>query len=157
MEIYDYSSNFGDKTSYGRLSLDKETTLHSDKHTYLDLRKLFVKRDSKIPKKGQLNYVTGGSGTSTLLPLNSLNATLTVLYSIDYIRKILKKKYISNTYSLQHYGINLFPNFLNELSNTIFHMNKIDSSTNQLERFYQYLLKYDPSLSSYSYNNLYVS
>ena len=156
IELYDYSPDINERRSYENLGSERKTNFNVDCYTYLDLRKLFIKPVDKGGKKGCNIDLTGGLGSSTLLPLNSLNATIVILYSIDYIRKILKKKYISNTYTIQHYGVHLFPKFLSELSATLFFMNKNDNKNNQLEKFYQLLLKYEPSLSSYSYKNLYV-
>lgn len=157
IELCDYSPDTTGKMSISNLSCKKETNFYAENFTYLDLRKLFAKPVTKFDKKGLNIDLTGGLGGSTLLPLNSLNATLVILYSIDYIRKILKKKYISNTYTIQHYGVHLFPQFISELSTTIFFMKKTDVQSNQVEKLYQLLLKYEPSLSSYTYKNLYVS
>lgn len=157
MELYDYSPDSTERKSYSNLSSEKETNFNGESYTYLDLRKLFANNTCKMTKKGLASNLVVSSSSPILLPLNSLNAILVMLYSIDYIRKILKKKYISNLYTVQHYGISLFPKFLSELSATVFYMNKNDNQKNQLEQFYQLLLKYEPSLSSYTYQNLYVS
>ena len=157
MEIYDCTSETIEKRSSEDLTVDKETIYGGLGNTYLDLRKLFVKRETKKPKKGKNIDLQGCPSASALLPLNSLNNTLVVLYSIDYIRKTLKKKYVCNNYSQQHYGVNLFPNFLTELSATVFQMNKGEDSSQQFEKFYQLLARYDPAISSYRYNNFYVS
>ena len=135
---------------------DKETKFNAPNVTFLDLRKLFNKRVKEDNKKGYKINLTGKLGSSKLLPLNSLMASLTIFYSIDYIRKILKKKYLSNSYTVQHYNINLFPNFLHELSKTIFLMNKDGINSDQIEKNYLLLLKYEPSLSIYSYQNFHV-
>lgn len=156
IELYDFSPESFEWRSISNLYSEKETTFNGENFTYLDLRKLFVKPIEKTVVKGVKIDLTGGLGSPALLPLNSLNASLVILYSIDYIRKILKKKYISNLYTIQHYGVQLFPKFLSELSTSIFAMNKKVDQTNQLERFYQLLLKYEPSLSNYTYKNLYV-
>lgn len=156
IELYDYSPDANDRKSSSKLYSEKETNLNEENFTYLDLRKLFVKPVEKTLKKYNNIDITGKIGSSSLLPLNSLNTSLVILYSIDYIRKLLKKKYIGNVYTSQHYGVSLFSKFMNELSATIFFMNKADVHTDQLEKFYRLLLKYEPSLSSYTYKNLYV-
>lgn len=157
MELYDCALETIEKRSSEELAVDKETIYGAPRNTYLDLRRLFVKSEAKKPKKGKNIDLRGCPGASALLPLNSLSNTLVVLYSIDYIRKLLKKKYVCNNYSQQHYGVNLFPNFLAELSATVFQMNKGEDLGSQFEKFYQLLVRYDPAISSYRYNNFFVS
>ena len=145
-----------ERRSYSSLCSEKETTFNGENYTYLDLRKLFVPQRDRLLKKNNGVDLTGKSHNAGLLPLNSLNTVLIMLYSVDYIRKLLKKKYISNLYTTQHYNTNLFSKFLSELATTIFYMKKKDSNRNHVENFYQLLLKYEPSISSYYYKNLHV-
>jgi len=145
-----------ERRSYSSLCSEKETTFNGENYTYLDLRKLFVPQIDRLLKKNNGVDLTGKSHNAGLLPLNSLNTVLIMLYSVDYIRKLLKKKYISNLYTTQHYNTNLFSKFLSELATTIFYMKKKDSNRNHVENFYQLLLKYEPSISSYYYKNLHV-
>lgn len=157
LELYDYSVDVIERRSLSEISFEGSRVSKEKGHTYLDLRKLFVKHEIRAEKRTKGTNLAGKIGHSALLPLNSLQTVLVVLYSIDYIRKLLKKRHISNTYTVQHYGVNLFPALVSKLGATLFSMGRPAEMDDQIESLYQLLLKYEPSLSSYSYTNLYVN
>lgn len=122
------------------------------------MRKLFAKQ---IETVGELKK-TGRKGVNPALlknelyPLNTLMASMVSLYSVDYIRKLCKKKNLANLYSFDNYGIKLFKTTSANFFNGIFQLGQEGAEENVLEKLYLSLLKDDPYLFNYQYKDFNV-
>jgi hypothetical protein len=94
-----------------------------------------------------------------LYPLNTLMASMVSFYSVDYIRKLSKKKSLANLYSFDNYGIKLFKTTTTNFFDGIFQLGQTDTENeeNVLEKLYLSLLKDDPDLFNYQYRDFSVS
>ena len=125
----------------------------------LELRKLFANKldtdDTIVIQKG-VKSVNIKLAKFDLFPVLSILNSLICLYSIDYIRKLLKKKSLTSQYCLSSYGVKLFPSFVSNLCDSIFYLGRENTNPLVIEKLYFSLIKEDPSISSYSYQNLHV-
>ena len=141
---------------------NRRSTLNGAGQTsYLELRKLFAKQ---IESDGDMKKMSRKGVNPTLLknelyPLNTLMATMVSFYSIDYIRKLCKKRSLANLYSFDNYGIKLFKTTTTNFFDGIFQLGQdsIGNEENVLEKLYLSLLKDDPELFNYQYRDFSVS
>lgn len=128
-------------------------------NSFLELRKLFsydLKKNGNVVVMKNLKSVNTGILDNDLFPLQSLLNSLISLYSIDYIRKILKKKSLANYYCINNYGVKLFPNSVSGICDGVFYLGRENVNPTTFDELYASLVKQDPSLSSYRYQNLHV-
>lgn len=125
--------------------------------TYLDLRKLFSKKiDFSGEKKGKKSGVNGRVLKNDLFPLKTLLASLVNLYSVDYIRKVCKKRSLAHLYSTSNYKVKLFKSGVANFFDGIFELGREGSESDVLERLYFSLLREDSQLFKYQYSDFHV-
>lgn len=87
------------------------------------------------------------------MPLNYLESFLQIVYSNNYLRKSLKKIFLSNLYVKQNYCFDLNPKLINQLSEIIYFFDKKDQKKNIIQKFFFQIIKNKPQLGKYTYNN----
>ena len=126
--------------------------------SYLELRKLFAtKLENKLLRVKGTATVNTGVVERELSPLLGLLNVLLGLYSVDYIRKLFKKKSLANLYCIRNYGIKLLPNYVADVCDGIFSLGRDNANKKVIEDIYSSLIKEDPTISSYKYQNFHVS
>ena len=124
----------------------------------LPLRKLFAdKLENKLLRIKGTTTVNTGVVERELPPLLSLLNVLVGLYSVDYLRKLFKKKSLANLYCIRNYGIKLLPNYVSDVCDGIFSLGRDNANKTVIEDIYASLIKEDPSISTYKYQNFHVS
>lgn len=148
------------KTGKELIGRDKGKTSCADiknESTYLDLRKLFAKQIVRI--SGSVvkeEEVCTELLKNDIFPLKTLFASMVNLYSIDYIRKLSKKRSLAHLYSANKYKIRLFRSGAANFFDGLFELGKQNSCSDVLEKFYFSLLKDESQLFQYQYTDFHV-
>lgn len=148
MEIGDISPN---------LQTNKNSSTYSKENNWLNVRKLFAaKLPINVIDTPNTKRINTAIARIDLFPLQILLNCLVSLFSVDYIRKLFKKKSLAELYCKRNYGLKLLPNFAAVVCDGVTSLGKANADPEALERVYNALVKEDPSLSSYQFNDLHV-